>query len=938
MANITGTSGNDTITPGLVSAGVVGGPVTTGADSVLGLDGNDVLDGGDGNDTLSGGIGDDSIIGGAGADLLLGGDGNDTLVAGASTGFNDTLAGGNGNDEIRGRSVFDPSGLFNFLAGQAGNDTLRGYGYSNNIVDNSTVVLGINANLTTGLVTIGAEVDTLDQVRGFRPGAGADTVFGTAFGDILFAGNGADSIDGAGGFDVINYGDASAAVTIDLAAERATDAGGAVDTLLGFEAVTGSNYNDRIVGNALDNRIDGLAGDDTLDGGAGYDTIRFASTFFVETFPQTQGAIVRLDLGTAVDPWGNTDVFKNFEAATGSRLNDDLTGAILASGEESNLRGLGGNDTLRAPTVTNLVAADYRDDGNVVRLNLGATAATLGGIVVAARTGRDGFGGTDSFVNIRTAIGSVFNDTIQGSEGDDRLYGWDGNDSLIGGAGDDSLYGGRGIDTYSGGTGYDLILFTPRSASETSPTQGVIANLATGLIANDGHGNAESIVGAAANDIEMLIGYSFNDELTGKTVGLDANGLLTRVYLRGSQGNDTLRAAIADSESVITDHLRDIAAVTVNLVTNTATDGWGNTDTLVNIGGARGSAFADRLTGNASKNWFRGEAGNDIIDGGGGVDLVSFSSSTGSVVLDLTAGTASDGQGGTDTLSNLEDAVGGSGADTLLGSAAGNFLLGLAGDDSIDGRGGNDSLLGGDGIDTLLGGAGIDTLRGEAGNDSLDGGGGADSLVGGDGDDTYVFSAGDSIVELAGGGIDSVQSAANAVLSAEVESLLLTGAGALTGTGNELGNTLTGNTANNLLSGLIGDDTLIGGAGADTLVGGAGADRLDGGTGLDVFRYANASEGGDTIVAFKPADDGFEISASGFGGGLFAGINIGATGRFVANNSGNATAAAGTGQFVFELDTDTLRWDADGKGAGAAVVIATIAGANPGALDFVVIG
>jgi len=81
-----------------------------------------------------------------------------------------------------------------------------------------------------------------------------------------------------------------------------------------------------------------------------------------------------------------------------------------------------------------------------------------------------------------------------------------------------------------------------------------------------------------------------------------------------------------------------------------------------------------------------------------------------------------------DTRSLVENAIGGSGADTLRGNAVANFLSGNAG---------NDALFGGDGDDTLDGGPGVDTLAGEGGNDTLiydpldsriDGGAGGDVL------------------------------------------------------------------------------------------------------------------------------------------------------------------------------------------------------------------
>jgi Ca2+-binding RTX toxin-like protein len=128
-------------------------------------------------------------------------------------------------------------------------------------------------------------------------------------------------------------------------------------------------------------------------------------------------------------------------------------------------------------------------------------------------------------------------------------------------------------------------------------------------------------------------------------------------------------------------------------------------------------------------------------------------------------------------------------------------------------------------------------LVGGYGDDTLDGGKGADRLVGGDGNDAYgVDNVRDVVVEKPAGGDDTVLASITYTLGADVEALMLTGRGAINGTGNALANTITGNSAANVLSGDKGDDKLFGGLGADTLQGGDGNDLLDGGKGADVLR------------------------------------------------------------------------------------------------------
>jgi serralysin len=82
-----------------------------------------------------------------------------------------------------------------------------------------------------------------------------------------------------------------------------------------------------------------------------------------------------------------------------------------------------------------------------------------------------------------------------------------------------------------------------------------------------------------------------------------------------------------------------------------------------------------------------------------------------------------------DPRSLIENGVGGTGHDTLLGNIAHNRL---------DGRAGNDALAGGPGNDRLIGGLHADRLHGGIGNDRLEGGHGADFMVGAAGNDRLI--------------------------------------------------------------------------------------------------------------------------------------------------------------------------------------------------------
>ena len=172
---------------------------------------------------------------------------------------------------------------------------------------------------------------------------------------------------------------------------------------------------------------------------------------------------------------------------------------------------------------------------------------------------------------------------------------------------------------------------------------------------------------------------------------------------------------------------------------------------------------------------------------------------------------------------------------TLNATAGNDVLTGTRFADRIAGLAGNDALNGGAGNDTLSGDAGNDTLSGGVGADRLFGGAGADRLVGGIGNDTHVIDRLDTVVEAAGGGVDTVRAALGYSLGANLENLVLGGGSAVNGTGNALNNRLTGNAAANVLTGGAGNDTLSGGTGADRLLGSNGNDLLSGGNDADIL-------------------------------------------------------------------------------------------------------
>ncbi|MDJ0630833.1 MAG: M10 family metallopeptidase [Rhodobacter sp.] len=277
----------------------------------------------------------------------------------------------------------------------------------------------------------------------------------------------------------------------------------------------------------------------------------------------------------------------------------------------------------------------------------------------------------------------------------------------------------------------------------------------------------------------------------------------------------------------------------------------------------------------------------------GGIDTLDFSPVSAAQTIDLGDAAISDVGGATGTLAIargtvIENAIGGSGNDTLLGNGADNMLNGGGGDDSLSGFDGADTLHGGGNADTLRGGGGNDRLLGDDGSDDLFGEANPDRLLGGGGSD-YQNGGGGSDTLLGGAGGDEL-------FGGPGGDLLRGETGSDNLMGGDDGDTLRGGGENDTLSGgadadrLFGEadddrlwggdqsDTLLGGDGEDTLfgelgddrlLGGADGDRLFGGDGIDVL-FGEAGDdlldggGDDDRLYGGPGDDRF-VFADGFG-------------------------------------------------------------------------
>ena len=279
--------------------------------------------------------------------------------------------------------------------------------------------------------------------------------------------------------------------------------------------------------------------------------------------------------------------------------------------------------------------------------------------------------------NVNSFVGSDFSDTFLG------------NSALV----FEQFEGGLGDDTIDGGAITDFIFTRDGNRAYTNATSAVSADLRSGL--SSGGAGVDTL-----RNINQLRGSIYNDTL----LGSDATAYTEQ--FEGRAGNDTIDGRGGPDKARYDNAPSGVVA---NLVTGTASDGYGGTDTLIGLEGLRGSDFADRLTGGLTANGttaigdevsdglerFNGQGGNDTLDGGQGYDRAEYTTATGPINVTLGGsgnGTAQDGLGGTDTLISIEGIRAGEFADVLTGSDSASFesFEGREGNDTIDGRGGID--------------------------------------------------------------------------------------------------------------------------------------------------------------------------------------------------------------------------------------------------------
>ena len=807
MTKKTGTISTDTLTGGAAD------------DELFGLGGKDLLLGNAGNDYLDGGAGDDDLRGGAGNDIYIVDNAGDITIGlpdagsdavGALLSYvlgpnqeNLTLLGnaaltGTGN---AGNNLLNGNDAANILIGLAGKDVLDG----RKGIDDLRGGSGDDLYLVDNAREIKASLrdDGRDQVQstvsfvlgGFQEelvlrGTAALAGSGNAGRNFLRGNDGANVLHGRGDIDVLQGGKGKDQLFGDAGNDQVFGEADA-DILHGGEGndgLEGGDGNDQLFGDAGIDQLFGLAGADTLRGDAGNDFL-YGGT-------------------------GNDILF-------GGDGNDFLRGD---AGIDV-MHGGAGDDTYEVDSGLELNKSELDPGTDRVMVNFDYTLGVNQEILAFYGTGTRhvGFGNAQA----NTIFGSdAAADELYGLAGNDTLVGGKGNDRLFGGEGNDFLRGDVGVDAVHGGAGNDI--YEIDAAAELDKAEADLGNDTVGVNFNYTLGdNQENLYFYGTGTHHVGTGNAFNNKLIGSDGAVDELfGGAGDDQLEGKGGIDILHVG-AGNDTYVIDSVGELNKGEEDAGTDTVGANFDYTlgahqENLYFYGTGThhigiGNAFDNQLIGSdGAVDELFGGAGDDQLEGRGGVDILHVGAGNDTYVIDaLGELNKNEEDAGIDTVGANFDYTLGAHQENLTFYGAGTHHIGT-------GNAFDNQLIGTDGA--------VDELFGGAGDDHLEGRGGLDILHVGAGNDTYVI---DSVGELnkdeVDAGTDTVGANFDYTLGTHQENLYFYGTGTHhVGIGNALDNQL------------FGTDGAV-----DELSGGAGDDHLEGRGGADIL---HASAGDDTYV------------------------------------------------------------------------------------------
>jgi Ca2+-binding RTX toxin-like protein len=616
----------------------------------------------------------------------------------------------------------------NTFIGGAGEDTLSYEDATESVTINLAEAIAVGE-------AIGS--DSFAEIETFVGGAAADT----------FRANETLAVEevpidhafiGGDGQDTLSYEHATETVTINLAEAIAEGEAIGSDSFAEIETFVGGAAADTFLANET-LALEEVPIDHTFIGGEGEDTLSYVDA--------TEAVTINLAEAIAVGEEIGSDSFAEIETFVGGSAADTFlaTEGPVAQDEPVNHSFVGGDgqDTL-----------SYEDATEAVTINL-AEAIAVGEAI-----------GSDSFAEIENFVGGAAADTFLATEGpvaqdtplNHSFDGGDGQDTLsyedateavtinlaeaiaegeeigsdsfdeienfVGGAAADTFLATEGPvaqdtpadHTFIGGAGQDTL-------SYEDATESVTINLAEAIaqgeeIGSDSFDEIENFVGGAAADTFLA------------TEGPVAQDTPADHTFIGGAGQDTLSYADATE------------SVTINLAEAIAEGEAIGSDSFEEVETFVGGSAADTFL--ATETVAAGEAPVDnTLIGGAGEDTLSYEGTNEQVVLDVTQGTATGTEIGTDTFAGIENFILGSGDDIIhvssMSEGGDRQFSGGEGGDTLSYEGTSSQVL----IDMLTGTVSCDGAPSDNFNSF-------EAVIGGDADDTIIFGVG--VVSLDGGG------------------------------------------------------------------------------------------------------------------------------------------------------------------------------------------
>jgi len=741
-----------------------------------------------------------------------------------------SVAAGTGGFVINGRNVGDRSGssvasagdingdgFADLIIGAPYGDGTSGFPYDNRgdsyVIFGKASGWGAPIDLTAVAAGTGGFV-----LHGQRSGntsgtsvASAGDINGDGFTDFLIGVERGDGVSGGQtdnrGEVYVLFGKASGFGTINLAT-IAAGTGGFV--------IYGQDAGDRAghsVSSAGDINGDGF--DDLIIGAYGGDAAGNAKNYAGDTYvlfgrasswgaPIELAAVVAGSGGFVINGEGTGDR-SGFSVASAGDINGDgfadiIIGAWLGSGA-SDAKWLAGDTyvvfgkasgwgTIDLATIATGTGGFviYGQDENDRAGSSVASAGDINGdgfddLILGARNGGSAgnalYGAGDSYVVFGRASGwgaPIDLATVAAGNGGFVIHGWEREDdsgTSVASAGD--INGDGFADLIIGAPGGDGV--TGISNDVRGESYVIFGRDFSNSVTHAGTNSAEVLTGTSSANVmvaglgnDTLLGQGGTDALQGGA-GDDRLVVSDFTFLRvdGGSGADTLAlagsgltlnlAAIADTK------LQSIEAIDLG-------SGWNTLRlTALEVRNLSETSNTLRVTGGLGAATQFDDAG--WVQGATSAGFVTFTNGTATALV----------------------------AEALLappppGPTNGNDnLAGSSGNDIIDGLAGNDSILGAAGSDTLAGGVGADTLGGGAGNDLF-----------------FVTDAGDVVIEIAGGGADTIITSVNMTMPDQVEVLqIASGISGITLTGGAGNDVLIGNGLANTFNGGAGDDVILAG-------------------------------------------------------------------------------------------------------------------------------